>query len=95
MDNGSVQLNIDIGPDKKEETDRIYEMIYKDREKIENAFGETLDWNQKEGRRVCRIVTYCTIGGLRNMDRWNEIQNDMIDRMNRLENALKSSLEKV
>ncbi len=76
MDKGSVELFIDRGADKKEETDQIYEMIAKDREKIEEAFGETLEWGKKEGRRVCRIKSHCTTGGLRHADQWNEIQND-------------------
>ena len=95
MDKGSVELFIDRGPDKKEETDQIYEMIVKDREKIEEAFGDTLEWGKKEGRRVCRIKSHCTIGGLKHADQWNEIQNDMVDRMKRLENALRPSLKKI
>ncbi len=95
MDKGSVELFIDRGPDKKEETDQIYEVIVSDREKIEEAFGDTLEWDKKEGRRVCRIKSHCTIGGLRHGDQWNEIQNDMVDRMKRLENALRPSLKKI
>lgn len=95
MDKGSVELYIDRGPDKKEETDHIYEMIFKDRGKIEEAFGDTLEWDKKEGRRVCRIKSHCTIGGLKHADQWNEIQNDMVDKMKRLENALRTSLMKI
>jgi uncharacterized protein DUF4268 len=95
MDKGTVQFNIDRGPDKKEETDQIYEAIYSDREKIEGIFGEPLEWNKKEGRNVCRIISYSEIGGLKNEDQWNEIQDDMIARLERLENALKASLEKI
>ena len=95
LDKGSVELFIDRGPDKKEETDQIYEMIIKNREKIEEAFSETLEWDKKEGRRVCRIKSHCTIGGLRHADLWNEIQNDMVGRMKRLENALKPSLTEI
>ena len=95
MDKGSVKLFIDRGPDKKEETDEIYEKIVKDREKIEELFGETLEWSKKEGRRVCRIMSRCNIGGLSNADQWNEIQKDMVDRMKRLENALRPTLKKI
>ena len=95
MDKGGVELYIDRGPDKKEETDQIYEMIVKDQDKIEEAFGDNLEWDKKEGRRVCRIKSHSTIGGLENADLWDEIQNDMIDRMNRLEKALRPSLKKI
>ena len=95
MNKASVQLFIDRGPEKKEETDEIYEIFFKNREKIEDDFGEALEWNKKEGRRVCRIISHCNIGGLKDIDSWAEIQKDMIDRMKRLEEVLKPSLEKI
>jgi len=95
MDKGSVELYIDRGPDRKEETDQIYGMIVRERDKIEEAFGGNLEWDKKEGRRVCRIKSHSTIGGLKNTDLWDEIQNDMIDRMNRLEKALRPFLQKI
>ncbi len=95
MNKGSVELFIDRGPDKKEETDEIYEIICKDRERIENAFGEALERDKKEGRRVCRIKSHCDIGGLNDTDSWAEIQDDMIDKMKRLEEALRPSLGKI
>ena len=95
MDKGAVELFIDRGPDKKEETDQVPGMIFKNRDKIEEAFGDNLEWDKKEGRRVCRIKSHSTIGGLKNAELWDEIQNDMIERMNRLEKALRLSLNKI
>ena len=95
MDKGAVELFIDRGPDKKDETDAIYEIISEGREKIEKAFREPLEWDKKEGRRVCRIGSQCTIGGLRDGDLWSDIQDDMIDRMKRLEEALRPSLKRI
>lgn len=95
MHKGAVELFIDRGPDKKDETDAIYEIINEDREKIEKAFGEPLEWDKKEGRRVCQIISPCTIGGLRDTDLWADIQNDMIDRMKRFEEAMRPSLKRI
>ena len=95
MDRGCVELFIDRGPDKKDETDKIYESIIKHKEKIEEVFGEPLEWDKKEGRRVCRIKSYCTIGGLRDVNLWDDIQKDMIDRMSRLEKSLKPYLKNI
>lgn len=81
MNEGSVELFIDLGPDRKDETDAIYEKILSDRETIEAQFGEPLIWDQVEGRRVCKIKSMCSIGGLRDTDSWDQIQEDMIDRM--------------
>ncbi len=95
MDRGSVELFIDRGPGRKDETDKIYETILRNQQKIEERFGEPLIWDRVEGRRVCRIKSLCNVGGLRDSDLWHDIQEDMIDRMMRLERALKESLQKL
>lgn len=95
MNKGSVELFIDRGPDKKDETDRIFGKILNDPEKIEKEFGESLIWDKVEGRRVCRIKSLCEIGGLKDTDLWDRIQNDMVDRMVRLEKALRPILSTI
>ena len=95
MDKGSVELFIDRGPDKKHETDKIYEKIFNDREKIGSFFGEPLIWDKVEGRRVCRIKSICKLGGLKDAELWDKIQEDLIDRMMRLEKALKPALSAI
>lgn len=95
MDEAFVELFIDRGADRKEETDEIYEKLLNDQEEIEKRFGEALIWDKVEGRRVCRIKSICTDGGLKNEDSWDQIQEDLIDRMKRLENALREPLSKI
>lgn len=90
-----VELFIDRGADRKEETDEIYEKLLNDRGGIEKRFGGALIWDQVEGRRVCRIKSICKIGGLKNEDLWDQIQEDLIDRMMRLEDALRDPLSKI
>jgi len=95
MDRGSVELFVDRGPGRKDETDKIYETILSDQQTIEEHFGEPLIWDRVEGRRVCRVKSLCNIGGLKDTDLWDDVQEDMIDRMMRLERALKESLRKL
>lgn len=95
MDKGTAELFIDRGPEKKEETDKIFEKILNDREKIEKKFGESLVWDKVEGRRVCRIKSLGEIGGLKDTNLWDKIQEDMIDRMVRLEKALRPILSTI
>lgn len=92
---GSVELFIDFGKDKKEENDAIYHNILLDKEKIEKEFGEPLIWSQVEGRRVNRIISNSDKGGIKDIECWDEIQDDMIDRMIRFEKALHPSLNKI
>jgi hypothetical protein len=95
MDKGSVELFIDRGPEKKDETDRIFEKILSDKGKIENEFGEPLIWDKVEGRRVCKIKSICEIGGLKDTALWDRIQEDMINRMVRLEKAFRPILSTI
>ena len=95
MDEALVELFIDRGADRKEEPDEIYEKLLNDREEVEKRFGDDLIWDRVEGRRVCRIKSICKIGGLKNEDSWDQIQEDLIDRMVRLEGALREPLSKI
>ncbi len=95
MDEAFVELVIDRGADRKEETDEIYDKLLSDREEIEKRFGDDLIWDKVEGRRACRIKSICKIGGLKNEDLWDQIQEDLIDRMMRLEGALREPLSKI
>ena len=95
MDRGTVELFIDRGPEKKDETDKIFKKILDNKEKIERGFGEPLIWDEVEGRRVCRIKSLCEIGGLKDSALWDRIQEDMIDRMVRLEKALRPILSTI
>lgn len=95
IEKGTVELFIDRGPEKKDETDRIYGNILKNKENIEKEFGEPLIWDRRVDRRVCRIKSASNIGGLKNRDLWPEIQDDMIKRMINLEKALKLYMSNV
>ncbi len=95
MDHGMVQLCINLGPDKKDETDKIFEQIRSHQEEIEKVFGEKLSWIKRKEILVCRIESFSQLGGLRDEEKWEQIQEDMIDRMVRLEKALKPSLAKI
>lgn len=95
LDEADAYLSRDRGADRKEETDEIYEKLLNDREEIEKRFGGALIWDRVEGRRICRIKSICKIGGLKNEDLWDQIQEDLIDRMKRLECALREPLSKI
>lgn len=95
MDKGSVELFIDRGPEKKEETDTIFDKILADREQVEKRFGESLIWDKIDGRRVCRIKSICHLGGLKDTDKWEKIQDDLIERMVLLEKALRPTLSAI
>ena len=64
INNGYVELFIDRGAEKKSETDQIYQMFLDDKKRIESDFGEPLYCDKKEGWQICRIKSFCNLGGL-------------------------------
>jgi len=77
------------GNEKEDESKRIFDELAASREQIEAAFGEPLEWQWLEGSRACRIAKRIDLGGLRDEDKWPELQDAMIDAMVRLEGALR------
>jgi hypothetical protein len=55
---------------------------------IETDFGEPLEWDFKENRKQHYVRSWSKIGGIENEDQWPAIQNDLVDRMIRLEKAI-------
>lgn len=90
-----VELYIDRGKDRAEENAAILEELFSHREEIEEAFGESLDWQRLEGKRACRIRKDLTVGGYRDEERWPAIFEAMVDAMVRLERALKPYIQQL
>lgn len=71
---------------------RRFKSLQASREKIESAFGEPLEWDLKENRKQHYIRSWTKIGGLDNEEKWPAIQDDLVDRMVRLEKALRPQI---
>lgn len=83
---GNVQLYIyDNKP--------LYDIIESHKIEIEEEFGEPLMWINKDGQKATRITSVSNIGGIKDEDKWNEIQHDLIDRMSRLKCAIEKYLK--
>ena len=85
-----VELYIDRGKEKEDENISIFEQLVKEKEAIEESFGDSLEWESLETRRACRIKKIIREGGYRDAEtKWPEIHSSMVDAMIRLERALK------
>lgn len=85
-----IELYIDRGRDADDENEDILDRLKRSKQEIEEAFGESLEWQRLEGKRACRISKRFSLGGHGDdEERWPEIQDAMIDGMIRLEAALR------
>lgn len=89
----SVELYIDFG-DENENT-RVFDFLYENREPIEAAFGDELDWRPIKDKRACRIIHYPESGGWRDENRWPELFEQAVDRMIRFDETLSPYFEQV
>lgn len=87
--NGLIELYIDKGKESEEENKKIFDNLLNHKYDIENTFGEKLEWKRLNDRRASRIVKVYKYAGLNDRDRWNKLQDEMIDGMINLQRALK------
>jgi len=91
-----VELYIDRGKEKEDENINIFKQLVKEKEAIEESFGESLDWESLEAKRACRITKKIREGGYRDAEtKWPEIHLSMVDAMTRLEKALKPHISRL
>ncbi|MCS6831659.1 MAG: DUF4268 domain-containing protein, partial [bacterium] len=54
-----------------------------------------LDWQRLESKRACRIRYLIAEGGVRDVERWEQIQDKMVDAMKRLEKAFREPINEL
>jgi hypothetical protein len=82
------KVDLFLWSDAQTNIKRFNSLLSKKKE-IEAAFGEPLEWDFKENRKQHYIRSWSKIGGIENEDKWPEIQNDLVNRMIRLEKAFR------
>jgi hypothetical protein len=83
-----VDLYIDRGTDSQEENKSIFDQLKIHEQIIAQVIGKEVLWERLDNRRASRIRIKIQ-GGYRSPDAdWAEIQNNMVDAMNKLNQAL-------
>lgn len=90
-----VELYIDRGQDADAENEAILRLLVQDKEAIEGAFGEPLEWVSRQGTRARWIQKRYSHGGYKDPERWPEIIEATVDAMVRLEQALRPHIERL
>lgn len=95
MNSMRIELRIDRGKDSDQENLKIFNRLKEHKSKIEEKFQDTLHWDESEGNRMCAIRKQLTVGGYRNDDsEWDEIIENAVGAMVRLENATKNLIKR-
>jgi hypothetical protein len=81
-------------PDEEVNTIR-FDSLYGHKEEIEKKLGFSVDWDVKENRKLRYIRYWCRIGGLQDNEKWEDIQNDLVEKMKRLSEVLGPYLKKL
>ena len=95
MNAGAVDLIIDKGKGMEDNNLKVFDNLYARKEEIETVFGAPLLWQRLEDRRVCRVRYNIEEMGLKDEEKWDELQENMIDRMIKLEQAFKKHIREI
>jgi hypothetical protein len=90
-----VELYIDADRDTGEGNTAILEQLKVHQQRIEQAFGGSLDWESLEGKRACRITKKVSVGGWQDEEKWPEAQDALVDSMIALEASLRPFLGEI
>ena len=82
-----------IGTADADENQRVFKRLFHKKEAIEEAFGSSLKWDTKEGRRACKVQRTYATGGYRDEGAWEAVYKELAEAMANLESALKPHLE--
>ncbi|MXX98951.1 MAG: DUF4268 domain-containing protein [Gammaproteobacteria bacterium] len=90
---GQAGLYIDLGKDSEDKNKEIFDRLHAKRAEIEEDFGDELSWERLDNRRACRIGKKFDPAGLDDPDKRDKLQDDMIDAMIRLEQAVRKHIK--
>jgi hypothetical protein len=89
------RVELYIGTPTLEVNKRYFDKLFDSREEIESTFGNPLDWQRLEARQGCRICYSVEGKGLIDKEDWDEIQDQMVEKVYALRNALQDKVEKL
>lgn len=97
MKNASCEIYFDKGKayEKPNINKARFDQLYKYKKEIEKEFGGKLNWERLDNRRASRISVKFEGVGLKNKDKWESLQDKMIETMIRLEKAFGTYIKKL
>lgn len=89
-----AEIYIDLGKNSEAENEKLFDILYADRDPIEKEFGGPLEWERLDSRKACRIRKVVGGGGWGDEPSWPGVHDELIDTMIRLEGAFRPFLTK-
>lgn len=91
----SAEVYLDRGKDYPALNKERFDQLVKHKAQIEKAFGSKLLWERLDKKRACRISKKFDGAGLKDRDKWPQMQDKLIDSAIRLAKALKPYIIKL
>ena len=91
----SAKVELFIAGNTKEVNEKRFKNLFNKKDEVEEKFGDRLEWNFSEDRKQQYIRASSNIGGLLDEEKWPQIHEDLVDRLIRLENALRPHIKKL
>jgi len=88
-------IGVYINRGDKKENNFIFEVLSKNKKAIEEIFMNNLIWDKSSNPKSCIIYKKYENGGLMDKENWTKLQNDMVNGMSKLINAIDKYLDKI
>jgi hypothetical protein len=89
INNRDARIDLTFNHSDGELNLKRYKYFQTKKEEIEQSNGEPLFWDFKEGRKQHYIKAIIKVGGIVDESKWGEIQDEMIDKLIRLEKSVR------
>jgi len=91
----SAEINLYIDSKIGEKNKQIFDELAKNKDEIENTFGDKLEWDRGEDKRSSLILKRFQDGGLATPEKWEELQDKLVDGMDKFHKAIDPTLSKI
>lgn len=92
--NKEIRVELNIGTSDKMRNKKIFDQLYVNKELIESAYGEPLEWHRLDDKKACRIKHRHPVDGY-NEENWPEMIAWLVEHFPKLEAAFESEIEAV
>jgi len=90
-----ARVEVYMNRGEKQENKRVFDLLFKMKEKIEEELGEKLDWQRMDENVTCRIAIEKSGLNVFNEDDWPKMNKFMIEKFTRMHAIFKEALRKI